>query len=705
MLDNPASAPWRTEFEQRGFRASAAFPIRHQDHVCAVLSVYAEQAHFFQAQEIALLEEAAMDVSFALDNFTRDEARRQAEQTLRQERDFSESVLDSLPGVLYLYDESGRFVRWNKNFEKVTGYHPEEIAKLHPLDFFAGQDKERVANRISEVFQSGSSQIEAELVVRNGEALPYVFTGVTTRIDGKACLVGVGIDVSERRRAELARLESESRYRTLFDYAPDGILIADSKSRYQDANPSICRMLGYSRDELIGMSAADIIADSHQPLIEPALDMIAKQEQVPREWHFRRKDGSQFSAEVIATLMPEGKILGMIRDITERKFVEAKLRESESHLRDAQRIARLGSWELTLSDGSLRWSDQIYVIFGLDRSQFQGSYQAFLDRVHPEDREFVEAAQKLVLSTGGRLDIEHRVVLPDGKVRHVHEMADVETDKSGQPISLAGTVLDITDRKRAEREREKRHQAEAADRIKSAFLATMSHELRTPLNSIIGFTSIILQELPGPLNAEQRKQLEMVRGSARHLLALVNDVLDISKIEAGQLEVVSRPFDVRSSIEKVVATMRPTAAQKNLELRVELAPEIGMLSNDERRLEQILLNLLSNAIKFTDKGHVALRVETAREHQFKGSITSERVVCFLVSDTGIGIEPEDLNSLFQPFRQIDTGLARVHEGTGLGLAICHRLAILMGGEVHAESTWGVGSTFCLTLPLNDGEAS
>lgn len=224
--------------------------------------------------------------------------------------------------------------------------------------------------------------------------------------------------------------------------------------------------------------------------------------------------------------------------------------------------------------------------------------------------------------------------------------------------------------------------------MKSAFLATMSHELRTPLNSIIGFTGIILQGLAGPLNAEQRKQLEIVRDSARHLLALINDVLDISKIEAGQLEVHSEPFDLRASIGKITGIVKPMAEHKHLALRVELAPEIGTLESDPRRVEQVLLNLINNAIKFTERGSVTLTAEIAQD-----------TVRLSVADTGIGIKPEDFGTLFKPFRQIDTGLSRQHEGTGLGLAICRRLAELLGGEIHAASEWGKGSVFTLILPV------
>jgi signal transduction histidine kinase len=242
-------------------------------------------------------------------------------------------------------------------------------------------------------------------------------------------------------------------------------------------------------------------------------------------------------------------------------------------------------------------------------------------------------------------------------------------------------------RESLERLEVEKERAQSADHLKSAFLATMSHELRTPLNSIIGFTGILLKEKPGPLTAEQKKQMEMVQGSARHLLSLINDVLDISKIEAGQLKMVIQQFNLRELLLKVVESQRQFAEKKNLQIIVNLDDKINGIESDILRVEQILINLVNNAIKFTETGSVSIM------SQMEGDFITIRI-----SDTGIGIESDKIGRLFSPFTQIDSGLTRKYEGTGLGLSICRKLIELLGGKIEVMSKPGYGSTFTVYLP-------
>jgi signal transduction histidine kinase len=231
--------------------------------------------------------------------------------------------------------------------------------------------------------------------------------------------------------------------------------------------------------------------------------------------------------------------------------------------------------------------------------------------------------------------------------------------------------------------------AEAADRLKSAFLATMSHEVRTPLNSIIGFSGILLQGMAGPLNEEQKKQLGMIYKSSEHLLALINDILDISKIEAGQMQLVNESFNIHEVLEKTINISKPLAEKKNLNIEIEIESEIGLIKGDRRRVEQIILNLLSNAIKFSEEGCIHV----------KYSIQGDNAL-ISITDTGIGIKNSDIEKLFKPFIQIDTGFTRKYEGRGLGLSICKKLVNLMGGNIWVESELGKGSAFSFTIPID-----
>lgn len=405
----------------------------------------------------------------------------------------------------------------------------------------------------------------------------------------------------------------------------------------------------------------------------------------------------------------------ILLDLRARQAAEDQLREREQILQQTtaqlQRVFDHSLDALCAFDAEGRFvavSAACERLWGYRADELLGT--PYIDKVLPQDRERTLDEAVRIMAGDPTTDFENRYRHRDGRVVHVMWSAqwlpqertmfcvarDV-TERHDLLAELQQRNLALSEQATALRQATQR--AEAADRAKSTFLATMSHELRTPLNSIIGFTGILLQRLAGPLNAEQARQLEMVRNSARHLLALINDVLDISKIEAGELEVARQPCDLGACIDRSMALAQPLAAAKGLalsgEVQNELRKALAQAVGDPRRVEQVLLNLLGNAIKFTERGSVKLRA-------WRDDAASD-FVCIAVTDTGIGIAQADQATLFQPFRQIDGELSRAYEGTGLGLAISQRLAQLMGGMISVWSEAGQGSRFTLRLPLRATE--
>jgi PAS domain S-box-containing protein len=628
------------------------------------------------------------------------------QQAVLKEKDFSEAMLNSLPGVFYFYDHAGTFLRWNRNFEELTGYSAGEIAQMHPLDFFEGQEKEIIAERIQRVFDNGQSDVEANFTTKDHEVLPFYFTGKRIELDGQFYLIGMGLDVSERRRAEEALRESEERYRAVVEHQTEFIVRWRPEGKRTFVNEAYRNYFGLTPEQALSETFLPLIAEEDRATILEKISRLAS-------------GTVRFETDTHRVIKPDGSIgwqewvdqaiydeTGQIvefqsvgRDVTERKRTEEALAASEAELRAL--FACMNDVVLVIDrDGVYR------KIAPTNPNLLYKPPEELLGKtlwdVFPADRaeSFINSIRQ-VIETQETTHIEYPLTI-GGRV--------LWFDASISPMQGDSTlwmVRDITDRKQAEERLRRLNEeleqrvalrteelaaamirAQESDRLKSAFLTSMSHELRTPLNSIIGFTGVILQGLAGPLNEEQTKQLNMTRDSARHLLALINDILDISKIEAGQLEIVKHPFDVREAIGKALQVVQPLLKKKDVQLRTLIGARVGTINQDRRRVEQVLINLVNNAIKFTERGDVNIECRV-RDGWLE--------TC--VRDTGIGIKSEDMHRLFKPFQQIDTGLARGHEGTGLGLSICQRLVTAMGGEIEVESQWGVGSTFKFTLPM------
>ena len=381
--------------------------------------------------------------------------------------------------------------------------------------------------------------------------------------------------------------------------------------------------------------------------------------------------------------------------IAKRARAQEKLEKSEARLREAQRAAGMGSWEWDMERDVVWWSDELYSIYGLDPATFGASYQAYLERVHPDDREHANTVVTTAVREKQSFSFEHRIVRPDGSIRVLLGQGGILTDARGKPVRMIGTGQDITEHKKAEaaraslaREQAARREAEAANRLKDEFLATLSHELRTPLNAIMGWANLLRE---GRLDPETTaRAVETINRNVRIQSHLISDIMDISRMAVGQLDISVQALDIAAVVESALDTMRPMAQAKRIVMKSNLAHPTRPVMGDPERLQQVVWNLLSNAIKFSpDGGRVTIYLTHDRSRAM-----------IRVEDDGPGIPPEFLPHVFERFRQRDSSGTRRHGGLGLGLAIVRHIVELHRGTVSASNRdKGKGAVFSVTLPL------
>jgi PAS domain S-box-containing protein len=311
----------------------------------------------------------------------------------------------------------------------------------------------------------------------------------------------------------------------------------------------------------------------------------------------------------------------------------------------------------------------------------------WLEQVHPEDRARIEAEETRTAASGELFQAEYRLLRRDGSYVWVRDECVPVRDATGQIVAWQGVLLDVSERIQAEEDvRRALEAAQAANRAKGLFLDMMSHELRTPLQAVLGYAEFLLAGGPGALSAEQVEDVGYIQQGGQRMLTLINQMLDLSRMEAGRLEITTHPVDLDPILEQVRQDVAPQAAQKGLGLRIEVRAPLPLALGDAERLRQVLLNLVGNAVKFTERGEVHI---SARATRFGVEVA--------VRDTGIGIAPRDLSRVFEEFRQVDGSLTRRQGGAGLGLAIAQKLMVLMGGDLTVESQVGYGSTFTIHL--------
>ncbi|MFP4220573.1 MAG: ATP-binding protein [Phormidium sp.] len=365
-----------------------------------------------------------------------------------------------------------------------------------------------------------------------------------------------------------------------------------------------------------------------------------------------------------------------------QRRAEASLKRNQVRLENAQRITQLGNWDLDLRTREMYWSPEVLLIFGWSRTPRSPNRPLLESALHPDDKAAVCQAYQELLTHQHPFCVDYRIVRADGEERLVRERAVVS-----QHYAI-GSLQDITELQRWIELKEAKEAAEAANRAKSAFLANMSHELRTPLNAIIGYSELLEDELGDIDNPDLIQDVQRIHSSGQHLLTIISDILDISKIEAGRIALNHDIFEVQSLVDTVLSKVDFLVHANNNTLEVIYKNSPGCVYGDAQRVRQILLNLLSNAAKFTMSGRIQLII-----------VQKKSIIRFIVSDTGIGIPEEFHKRIFQPFSQADSSSTREHGGTGLGLAIASQFAEMMGGHIAVDSRVGQGSTFTFDLPI------
>lgn len=527
-------------------------------------------------------------------------------------------------------------------------------------------------------------------------------------------------DVTARKHAELAIQEREAWFQALYEQSPDSILLLDPHHPSGgwpiiDCNPMACAMHGYSRAELLHQSI-DLLRAHPCSAQDRAvyLGRLRAERGLRFEALHRRRDGAQFPVLIscaIITVAGREYVICIDRDISElqraqreRSASEANYRGLVEHLPAIIYTARLDE-----ASSTMYVSPQVESILGFTPEEWTADPTLWLAQVHPDDRARVRDDAMNAHRADLPHPIEYRAITRDGREVWLRDISWLVRDERGQPLLLQGITLDITDRKAVEeallRERslleqrviERTADLQAANAelarvaiMKDEFFASMSHELRTPLVAILGFTESLREQSYGAVNDRQTSALAAIEESGRHLLSLINDILDVAKLGAGKLTLTFGPVSVREICDACIRMVRHELSSKRLRFSSAIDPAVTTLWADSRRLRQVLVNLLSNAVKFTpDGGEVGLAVI---------GDAAAGAVRFTVWDTGIGIAPDQLPLLFQPFVQLDSHLARQYEGTGLGLVLVARLTELHGGGVSVESAPGIGSRFTVTLP-------
>ncbi len=669
--------------------------------------------------------------------------RKTTEDALRTSEIKYRNLIENINDVVYEIDNQGVIKYISSSVTRILGYDPNEVIGKNFIDF-VGVNSEYLLSRLEELKIQDKVESEYKISNKHGGFSWIRFSSNAVKIDGQ--LVGVTgtlFDITESKLSQLALNDKTNLLTNLIINLQEGILLEDSERKIVLTNQLFCEMFGIPvpPEAMVGADCSNSAEQSKGFFIDPDkfmsdINTILKNKIAVFNDELELVDGRYFERDYIPTyienlynghlwkyrditnrkqaenklkefneilenrinertaqLSSSNKILK--HEITERKLIEEELRRLTSRLTLAVHAGGVGVWDYDIEKNKLTWDDQMFKLYGISKNSFSGEYDAWENGLHPDDRLRGDIEIQLAISGEKDFDTEFRVVWPNGRIRNIRALAIVHRDESGKPLQIVGTNWDITGQKLAEKELiDAKNEADKANLAKSEFLSRMSHELRTPMNSILGFAQ--LMEM-GKLPPEQLKCVKHILTSGRHLLRLINEVLDLAGIESGKVVLSFEPVNLHHVIAEISEMIQPMVSARDIRFRVIPSEYIqDSVVADYQRLRQVLLNLLNNAVKYNrEGGSIEVNIEPAPLNTI--GIEFLRVS---IRDTGFGITQEDIFKLFKPFVRIGAEKTRT-EGSGLGLSLVKKLMEAMGGTIGVNSNPGEGSTFWIELPKSN----